>query len=107
MDVGMPIINCLSELNETKPLSTECKNTLEITKSVIQKMNTAPVTVVDLKRLNDTHIAASQTTSESHPPVWWQCPADFVPNDKKSNGEKETQCCSATLAIEEPRQACT
>lgn len=101
-----PIVNCLSEIDKTKPLSKDCKNTLEITKNVIHKVNTAPVTVLNLKPLNNTHIVATQTTNEAHPPVWWECPAGFVSNGGTGLAQQEMPCCSATPDMKEPKPAC-
>lgn len=101
-----PIVACLTEQDKTKPLSKDCKSTLQITKTVIHKVNTEPITVLSLTAMNGTHIAANQTTRETHPPVWWECPAGFVSNGGSGLAQQEMPCCSATPEMKEPKPAC-
>jgi len=99
------LIVCLSEKDKSKPLSKDCKNTLEITKTVIHKVNTAPITVLNLAPMNGTHVSATQITKEAHAPVWWECPAGFVSSDN-SGQQQEMPCCSPTSEMKEPKEAC-
>jgi hypothetical protein len=99
------IVACLSEKDKTQSLSKECKSSLDITKSVIHKVNTGPITVLNLAPMNDTHISATQITKEAHAPVWWECPAGFALGDS-SGQQHETLCCSPTPETAEPKAAC-
>lgn len=86
-------------------LSDACRNALDVTRGVIHKINTLPTTVLQLQKLNNTHVNATQTVNAKDAPVHWTCPAGFK-EDKGSLGVASHACCLASRSVVHPSMAC-
>jgi len=95
------IMECLPQ----KKLGEDCQNALDVTRGVIHDVNTAPTTLLQLEKLNKTHINASQTVKAKETPMSWKCPVGFK-EDAGSLGVGSHSCCSATRSVIHPSMAC-
>merc|ERR1719316_1261046 len=106
--VDESIISCLSNRMNAKAessISDACRGSVEITQSLLHKVNTMSSTVTSTAPLNETHVAQTKTTRTKHASAaLWTCPDGFVHREAPTSAAiHEKNCCAASSSLVYPR----